>query len=560
MCYWTCIDYGKFAAIGEERKRPSCKSSRGREKQKSRTDVLILHLMNSPPPPQPNQMDDLKQLGPNEFTSSSKFPYLNSILQTHGKSIVDILQYHDDHSQLSRLVDRPIREIDDYYKSIEADLTPIPVEISLIQEYIPTGLPSVDLELGGGIPFGEVVEVFGASGCGKSHLLFQLLLQCQLKYPKSKSIHICTESFLETKRLNDIFEGHNDVSMDNISYVYCQDFESQDHIIFSQLPAKLEQEMGTTRLVIIDSIAQHFRREDCLLNANYLRQRIEEQEMQLGDVPEFQKVKIDQFNQLKSVRKDVKYTKRSTRLHYLCLLHRHLTRLAKQYNVAIVVVNQVSDHTFDPMQMISDVQDSDLANPLNLDIQTGISSGWDAVTLYDYIPVHLVNLNQGQLELLDYELAKSFNSNKRQKLNDDDDLRTPIVDRAQELEDAKELILKSYRLRNRMTKKVVPTLGYPWTKRINTRFMLSKSYKPIMRSKEELQLETLDEPCNSIVGGENTNKRPLLSATAYDTPESLIKGWHVERFIKVVASSCTYNANRFNRYRFKIDKSGLIEV
>ncbi|KAG7663169.1 RAD57 [[Candida] subhashii] len=488
---------------------------------------------------------------------------------------MDILQYQDDHAQLSRIVDRPIREIDDYFKSLENDLMPRQTEIKLSQEFISTGIPSADEELGGGIPLGEVVEVFGASGCGKSHFLFQLLLQCQVNYPGSESIHVSTESYLETKRLQDMFQNHEgEVTMENISYIYCQDFESQDHILYTQLPIKLEQDKGKTKLVVIDSIAQHFRREDCLLNSNYLRMRIDQQELELKDLPEFKAIKFQQANQLKTVRKDIKYANRSTKLHYICLLHRHLTRLAQRYNIAIVVVNQVSDHTFDPSKMISEINENDLAYPLNLDIQTGISSGWDANTLYDYIPTHQVSLNRGQMELLDYEISKSFdnNLNKRQKMGEDIDLRAPIVDRTRELEDVKELILKSYKLRNGKTKKIVPTLGYPWTRRNSTRIMLTKTYKPVMKDKTEIDSEwsQRDSTADSTKGTNNSDASINNGKRSYvedknkpndnNTPDSLISGWQVERFIKVVSTNHNARSNRFNRYQFKIDKTGLIEI
>ena len=200
-------------------------------------------------------MDDYKQLGPGIFSCSRKFPFLTTRLQQYGKSINDLLQYDEasDHAQLARLVDRPMKEINDYYRNLKKDLQVDPTSVNslLDSEFISTGLPSIDRELGGGIPIGEVTEIFGASGCGKSHFLFQLLSNCGKEFSTSKNIYISTESFLETKRLKD-FIGRNssniDTDLDRISYIYCQDLESQDHILFTQLPLKLDSDKGKTKL------------------------------------------------------------------------------------------------------------------------------------------------------------------------------------------------------------------------------------------------------------------------------------------------------------------------
>ena len=224
-------------------------------------------------------MDDFKQLGPNEFQSSHKFPYLVGLLNTHGKSIVDLMHHHetsnDDHSALAKLLNRPEGEIRQYFKALQNDLSIEPSKVDdLFEESdaITTGLPSVDLELGGvggGIPLGEVTEVFGASGCGKSQFLYQLIHNCVMQYPESKPILVATETFMESKRLANMFEADAlnsmdvDAKLNQISYIYCPDLESQDHILFTQLSTKLQQDKST-KLLVIDSIAHHFRREDAM--------------------------------------------------------------------------------------------------------------------------------------------------------------------------------------------------------------------------------------------------------------------------------------------------------
>ena len=42
------------------------------------------------------------------------------------------------------------------------------------QEVIPTGLPQLDAVIGGGVPRGRIVEIFGAEGSGKTALALHL--------------------------------------------------------------------------------------------------------------------------------------------------------------------------------------------------------------------------------------------------------------------------------------------------------------------------------------------------------------------------------------------------
>ena len=66
-----------------------------------------------------------------------------------------------------------MKEINDYYRNLKKDLQVDPTSVNslLDSEFISTGLPSIDRELGGGIPIGEVTEIFGASGCG-NHIFY----------------------------------------------------------------------------------------------------------------------------------------------------------------------------------------------------------------------------------------------------------------------------------------------------------------------------------------------------------------------------------------------------
>ena len=48
-------------------------------------------------------------------------------------------------------------------------------------ERVSTGLPSLDIALGGGIPEGKVIEVMGNEGSGKTSLSLQVLAEIQKK-------------------------------------------------------------------------------------------------------------------------------------------------------------------------------------------------------------------------------------------------------------------------------------------------------------------------------------------------------------------------------------------
>ncbi|KAK6465607.1 P-loop containing nucleoside triphosphate hydrolase protein [Scheffersomyces coipomensis] len=555
-------------------------------------------------------MDDFKQLNSSEIHSSQDFPSLISIFKNNGKTISDLIlyDYNKQSSQLSKLSSRSIREVDDYLDGLKQDLSNHIPKIDIKHElsndepsFISTGLPTIDKQLGGkGIPLGELTEVFGSSGCGKSHLLSQLALRSQLlSTEKNQSIFIATESFLETKRLNDMKNQYNDdprVSLDNITYIYCQDLESQDHIIYTQLPIKLQQLDGKVNLIIIDSIAQHLRREGSLNNCNYLKHKISKLYDQLKDLPDFQPLyKLHQIQIKKFQNKSSKYYNRFLKNHYLYLLNRHLYRLAIRYNVAIVIINQVSDFINSTIDNDDDFLVEDILNPLNVNFQIGLTSGWDTnIILHDQqqsLPKAKFQLNSKDLELTTYHLEKSLNQpqNKHQRVNTDGETFDPryarqnLTNHDEDYNNQRDLLLKLHKLGNLNTKRVVPTLGYPWSIRIPIRIMLMKTYKPLMKDKKDwlevtnhnsvvdpetgLTYEQLMEGFNVNNEGEDsttttttTKKRSFNQLNSTTSIEALIKGWKVERYAKVVYSKYNDNDNDNDKIEFTITDNGLFEV
>ena len=483
-------------------------------------------------------MDDFKQLSPNELTVSNEYHSLTAALSAHGKTIGDLLIEYKEPGRLSNLVGRSKREVEEYLRDFQQEslIQPDDIEGLLLFNFIATGLPTIDSELGGGIPVGEITEIFGASGCGKSHLLNQLALNCQLD--GSECIYICTESFLETKRLQDMSRDSTS-SLDNISYIYCQNLEIQDHILYTQLPTKLQQN-PSTRLVIIDSIAQHLRRENMVVTSTYLKSKIDQQMSQLSLYEDYDNIKKYHETMLKKLSKSESYANKSSKYYYLLLLHRHLQRLAEKFKVAIVLVNQVSDNT----NVASDSSLYDLTNDaLNLDFQTSIISGWDAKTLYDYFDNsnNPVSVNSMELEMIKYELANSLQKN---------DAKTRKYQG--------ELISKLHTLDNVHTKRQVPTLGYLWGKRIATRILLMKTYKPLIDEHAESVEDDkqIPDPANTTTSPLDDVLKDIPKLQAID---ALVNKWHLQRYAKVV--SCNHNIYKNNsKVQFEITQDGITEV
>lgn len=49
-------------------------------------------------------------------------------------------------------------------------------------KFISTGIPSLDQALGGGVPRGRIVEIYGVESCGKTTTVLQMIAKCQATY------------------------------------------------------------------------------------------------------------------------------------------------------------------------------------------------------------------------------------------------------------------------------------------------------------------------------------------------------------------------------------------
>ncbi|KAI9795930.1 MAG: hypothetical protein M1833_006578 [Piccolia ochrophora] len=175
--------------------------------------------------------------------------------------------------------------------------------------------PSVDAVLGGGFPTGYVTEITGESGVGKTQLVLQLLLAAQLPAPQGlskRSIYITTEHPLPTTRLAQLLKSNPVLTslpssapaptLNSVLSIALPDLESQDHILRYQLPVAIQRQ--SIGLIVIDSIAANFRAE------------------------------------FERTGGPAALARRSAELIKLGGLLRHI---ARTYDVAIVVTNQVAD-------------------------------------------------------------------------------------------------------------------------------------------------------------------------------------------------------------------------
>ena len=154
-------------------------------------------------------------------------------------------------------------------------------------------------------------------------MLLSLLLAVQLPSPQrlgKSALYISTEAPLQTTRLTQILNAHSKLSalpksqrptLACIHSTHIHDVEAQEHILRYQVPVAIEkQNIG---LVVIDSIAANYRAE---------------------------------FDRSKARKGAESFAKRSNQLSQLGAL---LRGIARDFNIAVVVANQVADR-FAPVE------------------------------------------------------------------------------------------------------------------------------------------------------------------------------------------------------------------
>ncbi|KAI9007551.1 P-loop containing nucleoside triphosphate hydrolase protein [Phycomyces nitens] len=168
---------------------------------------------------------------------------------------------------------------------------------------IQLGDPVFDSMLGGGIPLGSVTEVVGESSSGKTQLGLQLCFAVQSQYMHGEAVYMHSEGRLPTRRLDVL--GHHFCPQDADqtkrrihTMQLTDDGPSQYFCLAYKLPFFIQQHPNV-RLIVIDSISALYRGQ-----------------------PD-----RDRFEQTKE----------------LCDLGMRFKKLASTHNIALVVINQVSD-------------------------------------------------------------------------------------------------------------------------------------------------------------------------------------------------------------------------
>lgn len=385
-----------------------------------------------------------------------------------------------------------------------------------------TGEPNIDEMLGGGIFTENITEVYGESSTGKTQFLMQLSLTVQLPVEKGglggKCVYISTEGDLFTNRVQQLIDTRfsdqetqeessglpnmHKVNQNNIYYVNCSDFETQEHILNVQLPVLLEKDPDI-RLVIIDSISHHIRAEH-----------------------ESHSFLESQNNRFKIER-----------------LSANLLKLCSEKNLSIVVANQVSNKVFNFQQYENTIHGSMSAeNKLSLkknytecekyDYQLGYMVGWKASNIkYTHMLINFNNTVTDEVLSDDEEYAyldnlmcqlTSGSVVKRETNNDSNKLHGRERDNQSNNSDCTsssasnngtskpqvENLLKRpnsnkapylYKKRKYSHKNpvdtAIPTLGLTWANNVTTRLLLKKKMvvapKLKLSDKSQLSLEDL---------------------------------------------------------------------
>lgn len=335
------------------------------------------------------------------------------------------------------------------------------------------GDESIDSSLNGGIPLGYLIEVSGKSSCGKTNLLLTLSITIQLPlefgglgpsvFNESnnrdvKTLYIPTESSLPTQRLTQIVENYTELlqtngiaperkdcfpKLDNVLTTsnVMSNLEEQDHILRYQLPVMLARDKSI-KLVIIDSLTHHLR------------------------------VQLPWKEQYR----------------YLSSLCTYLKKLAKQFNITVIIANQVSDKPVKGLYF----GENDILWKLNTEYQLAWMAGWDDIgIIYRQLMRRegIIDQASESFDRLDYLDSILLNGTK-DELNDDIRSKSSTVNEHSFNNDSKQdlkYILNSEKKRLFDSSYKVkisgigtrPALGLNLLEFIDMRIVLSKEYMPI---------------------------------------------------------------------------------
>lgn len=139
------------------------------------------------------------------------------------------------------------------------------LEEKMIKPKITTSSQQLDDILGGGITVGAITEFSGAFATGKTQLAFQLCINVQKPIEEGglegKALFIDTENTFAPARVAEMICSFTDDPKRFLENIYISRAYNADHQI--QIAEKADKiiERNEIRLIIIDSMASHFRAE-----------------------------------------------------------------------------------------------------------------------------------------------------------------------------------------------------------------------------------------------------------------------------------------------------------
>ena len=128
-----------------------------------------------------------------------------------------------------------------------------------------TGASNLDEILGGGMPVGAITEFSGAYGSGKTQICFQLCITVQLPPEQGglggKAYFIDTEGTFSPRRLIEMIMAQGIDRQTALKNILVSKAYNVDHMILLMSEAKSLVPKENIKLMIIDSVASHFRAE-----------------------------------------------------------------------------------------------------------------------------------------------------------------------------------------------------------------------------------------------------------------------------------------------------------
>jgi RAD51-like protein 1 len=258
-----------------------------------------------------------------------------------------------------------IVECQEFIRRVSLHCAPSPTSaLDLLQDdsihYLPTGMPLLDAMLRGGFACGTISELVGRAGVGKSQLALQLCITAA-KYNQA-SIYIDTEQKLSIARLEEMasqrnYNNNNNASTNAFSYGAAashtcsvpstsptlqdatREFYGSDSSSFSfktaqQVLANVTVCTAASTLELLEVVQRL--EEEVILRRNNTHEQVNDDN---DDVYPVKLVVLDSI--AAPTRRDFGGERAPQRVSAVLQLAQILKRLANQWQLAIVVINQV---------------------------------------------------------------------------------------------------------------------------------------------------------------------------------------------------------------------------